>query len=479
MKLGKRVICLVMAAMTAVSITALPAMAKTDLKGLSAKKVGEISAEIEGSLTCCAGGVIYKQNGNYGILSLDGNTDTGAIYAYCFGEGANFVVVSANSTPKDPNFYGLVDASGKQILPEKYALFDSLSDRFVQVYTATEKTSSEKEAILYTYDVSSGFSIKQVGPEEGDTLYKGYWQIYDLETGDFVKDFKETRSVAIDVQGEFIQYRGAYKGIHVTKDGPVEYETSDIKSPIKHVFADGSYEVKKEDKLEIYAPDSTLLFSNNEAEVEDFDSVVGDYYKARIKKDKTSYVALYDKKGKRVSKEAKGIGSVFGEGLEIKEKDDKYFCGFDGKHLLKYKITRMVISNENFPNWGFRVAAIESDKKFAIVDEKANVLFKGDSSNKKNYTNGTLCKKSGDKTLFYCYQDQKFSISGQRFFSGIVKADNSDKTKSLIDCVTGEKLIDGYKDYKSVNEIQLGNGDTLYVYAKKADGKGYDIYTIH
>lgn len=105
----------------------------------------------------------------------------------------NGVYQIAGAEAEDVNHNALMNEEGKMILPFEYALFAWPSsdnrkytqDRFILVYTATEKTDSEEEALFY-----STASLISLGPGEDDVMYKGFVQVYDIEKEKFLENIR-------------------------------------------------------------------------------------------------------------------------------------------------------------------------------------------------------------------------------------------------------------------------------------------------
>lgn len=87
----------------------------------------------------------------------------------------------------------LYSADGTELIPFGAAVIKMVygSDRYVQVSYIEEETEQEEEAIVYSTD--NRFSLF---PKEGDQLFKGYWQIYDLKNKKFVENIKFTSTRA-------------------------------------------------------------------------------------------------------------------------------------------------------------------------------------------------------------------------------------------------------------------------------------------
>ena len=103
-----------------------------------------------------------------------------------------------------PNVQGVITDKGEEILPCEAAIIKALSDKYLSVTYATEETKSKNDALFYVYTGFASFG----GPEKGDTLYKGYMQIYDLENKRFVPNVKITKNTEkAEICGESIYWK--------------------------------------------------------------------------------------------------------------------------------------------------------------------------------------------------------------------------------------------------------------------------------
>lgn len=86
----------------------------------------------------------------------------------------------------DVNNTGLVSVADGVLVPcvaatIEYATEEACDARFVEVIYATDKTDNEDECFVYATDKLVSISI-----DEGDTMYKGYAKVYDLQKHAFV-----------------------------------------------------------------------------------------------------------------------------------------------------------------------------------------------------------------------------------------------------------------------------------------------------
>lgn len=88
----------------------------------------------------------------------------------------NYVVGDEiNADENNPNRFGLFSDTGEEIIPCETAKIDALSDRYVEVKYATDKTGEFADNALI---------------RNGDSYYKGDILIYDLSNKQFVPQIK-------------------------------------------------------------------------------------------------------------------------------------------------------------------------------------------------------------------------------------------------------------------------------------------------
>ena len=152
---------------------------------------------------------------------MSARTEKGYKFYNCSGEPTGEVYVNIDNLKKDdaedingyyvvakdgnyPNVQGVITDKGEEILPCEAAIIKALSDKYLSVTYATEETKSKNDALFYVYTGFASFG----GPEKGDTLYKGYMQIYDLENKRFVPNVKITKNTEkAEICGESIYWK--------------------------------------------------------------------------------------------------------------------------------------------------------------------------------------------------------------------------------------------------------------------------------
>ncbi len=425
---------------------------------LSAEKINSI--ELNNIYTGKAsGGIYYKgENGKYGIMTLDGKSDTGAVYAYCSPVGKYFKVsfddFKAASNVEGLNCIGLVDATGKEIFPMSYATIEQLNERFFRVCEAKGQTTKKSEELVY-YNTNDSFSFSFV---EGEARFKGNWYICDVTTGKPVNGVTGTTPHIAHAYGNFIEYVTDEKTIITANDkGEHLPEGAEL-------FINGYYTVVKDGI-------GTVCNSNGE-EVFNYalDGFVptqsdGNFIVAAKREDTMKYV-LMDFSGNIVSPEFNNRPTVCGSLVFAGNK----LCKPDGTPIIDGNYTKVATDAFFEKTW-----LLENDSEYILIKEDGAVLYQGAKDGSVSVTASPFCisKKVNNKTMYYSFADKDFTLEGASDAPWLVKVQNSDGLFNIVDSISGETIISGYSDYTYVS---IPNS-SIYVYAKKNDG-GIDIYKV-
>lgn len=424
----------------------------------------EFAAEQVGSLlanyyTMTEGGIYYKNSDEkYGVMTLDGNKGSGAIYDYAEQEEQYFAVVTTmpaeSSDPTSINCFGLVDAEGNVLIPEQYASISVLNERFAQACEVTGITTSKDEALVYSSN--NPYSITA---SDGDTLYKGVWYIYDLTTGEKVNGATGTNSQYCFAYGNYVKYyTDDGDQITVGADGAKIAEGADL-------FDDGSYAVTEDNTGAVYDADNNKLFS---FKYEDYvpSYRTGDYFIASKYKDGTTYYVLLDESGKVVSAEFDKYITVYGNLIEA----DGGIYDFDGNEVISGTYDSVYIDDITKDYW-----MLKSGDVYTMINEAGEVLFK-ETYDDDHYINSsyfTASKDAEGSDLYYSFKDNDYTIAGYSMAPWLVEVESANFIYYLVNTLTGETIIDGYGDYKYV----LSTDGQMYIYAEQADNE-YDIYIV-
>lgn len=428
---------------------------------LKAEKVGTIKISDEKSMSVTDGGIYYEtKDGKYGVASLDGKQDTGAVYAYCMPVGNYFAVVKEipeGQESKDINCFSIIDATGKEIIPDKYATANMINDRYIQVCEATEPTDSKDDALIFASN-----SIFALYPDGDDKLFKGTWYVYDVQTGKKIEGVTGTQGYPVTARGEIITY--------TTDDKETKYvDNKGVALPEEaNVFPDGSYALEKDKDGTVYSDKGEELFAYNTEEFSPSgaDEAI-DIFKASKYVDGATIYALMDKTGKVISAEFEKNPTVYKDFILVENKVYDY----EGKELTDASIKN--VYTDTLTKMAYILKT--DDDKAIIIDNTGKTLYEtettGDYSLDSTYF--LACKKADGKTKYYSLKDKDFTIEGVVIAPWLVKGASDGDTAPLIDAISGETLL---KDYKTYSYTDADN-KACYIFAKKDAGE-YDIYVI-
>ena len=473
----KRVISILMAAVTMLTVAvtlagcgeeeAIPYNEKLGEVGfhLVAEKVGNVD---RGSFMTGKGGLYYKdESGKYGVMSLEGRYDTGAIYADCFEVDSYFSV--SKTKPKDStdikalNSRGLINGKGETVVPFKYADFLVLNDRYIVVKTI-DKATTDEEVTVVTYDKDFAPSTVISGK---DYMYTGKWEVYDVENQKTLSGVGgKDKDASVNAKGNFVTYKTDNEWKTLDTNGKLIDENT-------NVFEDGSYLVKGETTCDVYSADGEKLFT---CDLKDYvpEYAESKYFIARKQDEnyKTTY-AVMDKTGKIISKEYESSISVYGEFVLT---DNKLY-NFKGEQVVKNDVG----SATEDKVFGECVVA-HNNKAYIIIKSDGTVVYQGEFSDEISISsdNFLASKKTDDGYFYYSYKDKDYTIKGYDFAPWLVKTNGSeDLLYNIVDATTGKTLFEGYNEYSSSHEYYSAVFDenlSYYVYAKY-DG-GADVFLI-
>ncbi len=428
--------------------------------GFTATKIGTINRD---TITPTEFGIYYEDNGKYGVMTYDGKKDTGAIYASCSLNGQYFAV----STTEDRsvtdvaslNNLGLIDAEGKTLIPMKYAIVEVLNERYAQVCEVTEQTTNRDEAIVWYTDGAFTLTALDV-----DMFFKGKWYVYDLETGFIVDGASGTVTTSVIACGNYIKFFDEVKGYYVTVDCKGEEKPQNI-----HLLNNGYYTITGNGSCVCYTTDGNKLFEYDGDSYELY-SASGHYLIGRRSGgnyDDDTYVVV-DISGKVVSVEFPEIYEIYGEFVCCEDK----LYDFSGNEVVSGTYDGMYY-DETFG----KGLMLEADYTYTVLNGDGTVLYKAAEDDMLTfvYNNFAIEKYDYDyNNKSYSFAEKDFTINGSAFAPWLIKAEtNSSSSNNIVDSITGEILIKGYKNYLYSD----APGYAIYVYAVSSDGT-YDVYLV-
>lgn len=411
---------------------------------LAAEKVGSLDREV----TNTASGLIYKEEDLYGTITLDGQVDTGAIYVYCEAKSGYFIVTKTEADTADvttANVVGLVDATGKVIIPLRYASVELLGERFARVAELTGRTENKEEKLTQFV-------------EDGETVMcSGNWYIYDLKTGKKVPGATGTKPYICFDCGGYVKYVTDDKvAVVATPDGTALPEEP-IHLKNGHYALPSNYTVYDSEGNQKFTYDPNGYIPVDSGDVSGY--IVGE----KKVGGKSTYV-LFDLEGNVASAEFTTKPVQYGELFHVGQSLVKV----DGTPVVEAGCERVFWESAYGQCW-----AINDGKTTKVVDKTGNVMCENKPDESMVDTNNMLCYATGDTTrAYYCFDEKAFSIQGVALSPFVIKRPAENSCYELVNALTGEVILSGAQDYK----VTLVNS-VLYVYAKN-DVNSADIYVV-
>ena len=428
-------------------------------KELSIKKVGMTDKDISFG----DGGIYYKQDGKYGLMSFDGKNDTGAKYTRLEAEG-NYFRVSTNPVKLDENnidtinVNGLADVNGNMIIPEEYAYISVINNRYAQVITATKKTTNEDNCVFF---IHNGMVVP-MQPNEDSIMYEGVWQLVDLKTGYFIKNIKGTKATNISANHDFINY---YDDARQKQFVNCKNET--VPDNWK-VLSEGAYIVTNgTTSATAFSPDGEKLFDYNPQT----DYQPSGYNNGRFTADKYTddehYYAVLDSSGKVISKEFTDPIHLSGE-LILSEGN---IYNLKGDLLVSGDYSTLE-QDEVYTG----VYYISSSAERRYIDVTGDTIYTTKDGAEIDSTNILAYKKSADEKLFYCLKDKDYTIKAKYDTAEKWLCEDSEESGgySLIEVLSGKTLLENCERI----QCKRATDNTLYVYAQHDGDNSYVIYTV-
>ncbi len=424
---------------------------------LSIEKINTVTNDDIYYITVSNSGVVYETRDNkYGILSLDGKNDTGAIYTYCKATDGYFIVSKSTSKSGDVasmNNVGVVDGNGKVIVPENYAAIDVISDRYIKVSEVTEVTTSRENALVYSTDRQFSF-----GAEDGDTLYKGKWYVYDITTGEKVEGVSGTKPLSVIAKGKYISFTDDNKNDKVVNENGKAAPAGYV-----FMFSDGSYAVNNSGVYTMYDTDDNKLFEYSASEMI-VSGVEDKYFRAyNYNSDVTKYFLL-DRAGNKVTGDFEQTIYVYGEYILCGHK----LYSFDGNVLNDLDVQYVEV--DDMTNKAYKITT--QDNREIIMKSGGEIIYDGKNTNTEYINRFVVTSSKDSKHLVYSYKDKDFTLEGDNLSSWTAQTANGDGTYRVIDTISGKELMTGYRRYDAV----VANGKQ-YICAYN-NTNSIDIYVV-
>lgn len=355
------------------------------------------------------------------------------------------------------NNMGVIDVTGKVIVPEEYASVDVLNERFIKVCEVIEQTESKNDALLFSTDRSMA-----IFANDDDTFFKGNWCVFDTETGNKMESVTGTRASSVIAYGNYIKYTtDAGEKKCVNADGKVLPEGAKL-------LDDGSYVVEKNESGSVYDADGNKLFDYSTDNYKINNCMTDSkYYLARKNVDSSSKYIVVNKEGNVVSAEFEEFPILYGECLFAENK----MYDFEGNVVCDGEFKRASI--DKFTKNAIMLTA-ENDDVTMIVDGKTVLArFKESDDISVGISDFTVDKKTDDGYMYYSFKDKDYTLKGSSYGPWVVKVTNADGSSNLVDTISGKTLIGNYKSIISTSYA----GSEFYTFGENEDGK-VDVYII-
>lgn len=398
--------------------------------------------------TTYGGGLTYKdsETGKYGIISPEGLIDSGAVYDYVRDKGSYFTVMRRRAANANDiagiNTFALVAGNGRQIIGPYYAEYEIRGD-FVIAYTATARNDADGHIGFYSDDA---FETKF----DSTVRYDGKWEVYNLTTGAKVPGVEGTGSFSGYEEGFFLRYNNGENYVAVDGNGNPAPEGADI-------LDDGSYTIEGQIG-EVFAGDGTKLFSYDLTGYIPYSTDGVHYLAKRYLDGKTTHVIL-DKTGAVVSTEFDDYITLEGNLVLCND----ILQNFQGEPVLQGACSSVKLDRI----FGQYYVARTEDVYTMLDDTGAVYLSLKYDDDHAFFSDDFVAfdHTSGDY-MFYCHKTQNYDLKGYSMSPWIVKVSGANYTYELVDTMTGDTLLSGYKNYS----YNARNPETYYIYAKHNNG---------
>lgn len=434
------------------NVTASPNVAASPVKSITSdfaiSQTGTLSSEAE--ITACGGAFLQKDDQRVRLLNMKGEPVTES-YAKIEKITGNFYSVNEGLTSiDDVNKTGIVDANGQVILKPECFMISPISeegssndsDRYIKVFYATETTKDKDECLVY---LSDSMFTSLGGPSGEDTMFKGYYKVYDLKNKAFIDgvEFKRQTYDDVRVSGDLLKIKdeNGVSKVYGT-DGKVLFDE-----------ADG--------KIKVFDMSNHLVVIEN----------VDDYT-----------CTLYDETGKKVCSHESSIHSITGDAPAYYFNTDN---GYEAYDISGKKLSQEALYTINYYNDGVLCVTDENQTKRLINTETGSVIEGSEVTGNYHYCgygywtcyndNGTntvftkngklgdfddsnvddvvITKKTENGEDAFIFDKNDFTVSvangfmnAQDNIQGLISVYNSDSDArgyDLVSAFSGNKLVEG------------------------------------
>ena len=405
----------------------------------TATRIATVDAQ---SVSVYEGGFIYTaQDGLRGIISLDGNDDTGAKYAYCQAEEMYFRVmdeaVTDISDVSAMNNVGLVNSRGQELIPQKYASIDVLNSRFARVCEVTG-TSSTREGALVYMSASNEMFAGLAGPSDEDYFFTGIWYIYDLASGTKVPGATGTQAYVSTAHGNYVTYvTDDQDQFTVHGDGKALPQGASILSNDEYGFYKyNSY---------LYDSQDNKLFKLTNTDGYTVSGTLGDYlYASKYENGASSYV-LMDYEGTVISAEFTDLPNVQGNLIKTEDPETNRvnYCDFQNKTVFSAGADEEV----TFSDYARKCFFVATDTKLTVYDVNGKKIASVTAGEIRDAIFSYYVVTEDYDHHYLCLSTGAFmTTDADDIGPWLLKAQSENSTYKVLDAISGAVLLDGIKE---------------------------------
>ena len=404
--------------------------------------------------TTYGGGLVYKdsETEKSGIISVEGLVDSGAIYDVVDGVGTYFAVMTKRAANANDiaglNTFALVSGDGREIIGPHYASY-RLYGEFVIAYKATSRNDKDGEISIYDSNVFVTDSGKTV-------RYDGEWAVYYAKTGYKLPGVEGTGSFPGYDNGAYLVYNNGEKYVTVDSAGNLMPEKATV-------FEDGSYSLEGQ-VGEVFSSTGKLLFNYDLTGFIPYETDGVNYIAKRYFDGNTTHVVM-NKSGEVISTEFNDYITLAGNLVLC----NKVLTNFKGETV----ISGACDSVKQDRMFGQYYVARAGDV-YTMLDESGAVYISVTDDEKHTfYTDEFVVSEKRDgEYMYYSHKTKGYDIKGYSMSPWVVKVSGANYTYELVDTMTGDVLLSGYKNYS----YNTRNPETYYIYAKHNEGA--DVFLV-